>query len=317
MLCCAARRAPALRGAIASQRARLSEIGTIRRVAVFALCAATSMNPGRRSMSAQSSAGFPPRAIPQTQPARAGRNFCGRILKQRRQFRRREDFNRRSFLARVFPRARANQFFRQPAVIFAQTRRTSAALAGNCCNCAEKAPGLKEPRHIIRHECAYVAMKRLRKNAKPVAQVGKINLAHAFRRSSPRSFPPPPQRRLLRFDSAAMMPRVEARCIHQGHAIKKLSGLACIRSRRHPEADQILYCVQRAPVNEPVAAGKLHRVHVAARELRRFRFRFVRRSLKVAKVQPVAFAAQVVCDAVISALLACDHGKFSRRTSRV
>ena len=44
-----------LRDAIASQRERFSEIGTIRRAAVFALCAATSMNPGRRSTSDQSS----------------------------------------------------------------------------------------------------------------------------------------------------------------------------------------------------------------------------------------------------------------------
>ena len=44
-LLCGQTRAP-LRGAIASQRARLSGIGTIRRAAVFALCAATSMKPG-------------------------------------------------------------------------------------------------------------------------------------------------------------------------------------------------------------------------------------------------------------------------------
>ena len=46
-LLCGQIRVP-LRGAVASQRERFSEIGTIRRAAVFALCAATSMNPGRR-----------------------------------------------------------------------------------------------------------------------------------------------------------------------------------------------------------------------------------------------------------------------------
>ena len=66
----------ALRGAIASQRARLSAIGTIRRVAVFALCAATSMNPGRRSTSDHSR-----RKISSARsPANAARAKHGAIL---------------------------------------------------------------------------------------------------------------------------------------------------------------------------------------------------------------------------------------------
>ena len=50
--------------------------------------------------------------------------------------------------------------------------------------------------------------------------------------------------------------------------------------------------IESTPVNKAIPLGKLNRVHVPARQLRCFRFRFVRCRLQIAEVETMTLAAQ-------------------------
>ena len=75
-----------------------------------------------------------------------------------------------------------------------------------------KGEAIKEPRDIIRHECAHIAVKRLGAVLKPVAQIGKVNIAHAFGGLC-RNHRGNRVRDRLPLQRVSMMPGIEARCI--------------------------------------------------------------------------------------------------------
>jgi hypothetical protein len=98
-----------------------------------------------------------------------------------------------------------------------------------------------------------------------------------------------------------MMSRVEPHCINQSNAIQNLPRFA-IFERSGIERDAVLsYSLNRAAVNQAILAGQLHRVYIAARELRGFRFSLTNCLFKIVMVKPVAFAADVVGDPIVRA----------------
>jgi len=98
-----------------------------------------------------------------------------------------------------------------------------------------------------------------------------------------------------------MMSRVEPRCINQPNTVQDRPCFTVIKRRSVERDAMFFYSLDGAAVNQTILAGQLHRVHIAARELRGFRFGLSNRLFKIVMVKPVAFAADVVGDAIICA----------------